>query len=930
MKTKILQISAGLTLLILLLFTLLTTAQIPIQGLEVDHEGIAIWDADGTGPEPAAVGHPHPFGYGGSRYYSASRDYDNIDPDPNAAMCHFLGGMTGFPLFEQALTSHGFTPGQVKIKHGLLIEGNDIEGEDWFTLSDKHYFDRYDCYCFIELNNEPMILFYVKNVFTIYDQSISGIWHFETSFTRPCDLSQNSSIPVQEVAAAFLQDMIGWEMRLVGKFTSTNVFFDGNGRIDGLFFNLLDGNLEKGYPALPFMGLEADQEGIAGWDADGTGPEPQGYGHTFTYNGIDWWMAYYIASRDYDDIDPDPEAALCHFTGTGTGFPNLEIQLAYRGYTIDQLKIKSGIASLGHDIEGSDWGLNGSTHWYHHYGNVVTLEIAGEPILEYVIDTNFGTRDVGTINYNWSTQSSPSTPVDISENATVNARHVAASFLKDLAGHSMKTYMEGQAVSGEINANGREGVFHEITLGELKPELPTGTYIWDSEVNGTWTLESSPYIIMGYIKIPDGEVLTIEPGVEVKFNSTGRFDIQGCLLAEGTEALPIVFTAFDPDIKWGGMVWDQTPETNPNSVLKHCVFEYSYAYGLETGYNCGGAIRINLVNSIEISHCVFRYNSADKFTTNNPAGGALAMFYCSIHISHCIFHDNSSSWGGAMIIGSSSNPVIDNCLFYNNESTFVGGGGGAGLSWDNSSPHLVSCTFADNHAVDDGGAYELELGGTTTFTNCIFWGNTADIGASQISVRMENPLPVLNVYYSDVEEGLDGITPGSQGEYLYNINCNPVFIPMNGFLFVLDSTSCCHNVGTQNATYLPQNYNIPPTCLCGHDRIMQSEIDMGCFETWGILTGAEDVVISANKILKVFPNPCSGISDIRYLISDIRYVTLEIFDVHGKMVRNLVNERQRAGEYVVRFGGSDLPAGIYLVRLQAGERLETMKMAVMR
>ena len=57
-------------------------------------------------------------------------------------------------------------------------------------------------------------------------------------------------------------------------------------------------------------------------------------------------MAYYVASRDYDNIDPDPDAAFAHFTGAGTGFPNLEIQLAYRGYTIDQLKTKAGCPRL--------------------------------------------------------------------------------------------------------------------------------------------------------------------------------------------------------------------------------------------------------------------------------------------------------------------------------------------------------------------------------------------------------------------------------------------------------------------------------------------------------------------------------------------------------------------------------------------------------
>lgn len=62
-------------------------------------------------------------------------------------------------------------------------------------------------------------------------------------------------------------------------------------------------------------------------------------------------MPYYLASCDYDGIDPDSSAAICHFTDSAKGFPNLEIQLAYRGYTIEQLKLKSGIATLGHSIK---------------------------------------------------------------------------------------------------------------------------------------------------------------------------------------------------------------------------------------------------------------------------------------------------------------------------------------------------------------------------------------------------------------------------------------------------------------------------------------------------------------------------------------------------------------------------------------------------
>lgn len=928
MKTRTFLLTKGFTILILLMTLLYANAQIPFVGLQADHEGIAVWNADGTGPEPAAVGHPHPFGWGSSRYYCASRDYDNIDPDLNAAMCHALGGMIGFPLFEQALSSNGFTPGQLKIKCGLIIEGNDIEGEDWFTFNNKHHLNRYDGYCFIELNNEQMILFYCKNNVTTYVESVYNQWLFETNFSRPVDASSGSSPAVQAVAAAFMQDMDGEELRLVGDLASTGVIFSGNGRLDGVYFNVVEASLEKGFPELPFIGPEAEHEGVAVWDADGSGPEPERYGHTFTYNGINWWMAYYIASRDYDDIDPDPNAALCHFSGAGTGFPNLAIQLAYRGYTFDQLKIKSGIATLGNNIEGIDWGLNGSIHWYHHYGNLVTLEIAGIPILEYVVDTNFGSRNVGTINYHWTTYSSFSTLRNISANAPVDARQVAASFLKDLAGHSMKTLMEGQGVSGSINTNGRNGVFHEITWGELRPELPAGTLIWDNEVSGIWTLAGSPYIVMGYIKIPDGHTLTIEPGVVVKFNSTKRFDVQGCLIAEGTAELPILLTAVDANVRWGGIVWDQTPLTNPNSVIKHCILEHSYAYGQETGYNCGGAIRINLVNNIDISHCVFRYNHADKFTANNPAGGAIAIFGSTMHIAHCIFHDNSSSWGGAIIIASNSNPIIDNCLFYNNESTYLGGGGGAGLSWDNSSPHFVNCTFADNHAVDDGGAYELEFGGATTFTNCIFWGNTADIETNQISVLQLNPLPALNVYYSDVEDGMNGITPGFQGEYLYDMDDNPGFVGVGDHPYALISSSSCVDVGTLDPLYLPPDWTCPDYCLCGNPRILGLGIDMGCYEA--LMVNTEIVNAEDKFMIRVFPNPASESYIIEFTLSEPNSVKISLADIQGRIVDERKTSQMPAGRHQILLEAENLAPGVYLCRVQNGDKSAIVRVIIMK
>jgi len=339
MKTKMLLQTTGLTIMIMLLTTYFTNAQIPIQGIAVDHEGFAVWDADGSGPEPYGVGHPHPFGWGSSSYYGASRDY--IDNNPEAAMCHFLDNITGFPLFVQALNDNGFSPGQCKVKSGLSDLKDDIEGEDWFTFNDMHYYNRYGAYFYIELNGEPMISGYT-NYNNASISSTGSSWYNETNFTKPVDVSGNSSSEVQAVAEAFLADMEGQELRFITNTSFSDEYIIGNGRSGG-YFDIDSGYLEKGLPELPSVGLEADHEGLACWNADGTGPEPEVYGHTFWYSGTEYWTTYYYASRDYDDIDPDPDACLSHDIDIGTGFPNLKVQLDYRGYTIDQLTAKSSI-----------------------------------------------------------------------------------------------------------------------------------------------------------------------------------------------------------------------------------------------------------------------------------------------------------------------------------------------------------------------------------------------------------------------------------------------------------------------------------------------------------------------------------------------------------------------------------------------------------
>ena len=59
-------------------------------------------------------------------------------------------------------------------------------------------------------------------------------------------------------------------------------------------------------------------------------------------------------------------------------------------------------------------------------------------------------------------------------------------------------------------------------------------------------------------------------------------------------------------------------------------------------------------------------------------------------------------------------------------------------------------------------------------------------------------------------------------------------------------------------------------------------------------------------------------------------VNLSVFDVLGRNVATLVNERQSAGSYKVTFDAANLPSGVYIYKLTAGQFIQTKKMVLVK
>jgi hypothetical protein len=84
------------------------------------------------------------------------------------------------------------------------------------------------------------------------------------------------------------------------------------------------------------------------------------------------------------------------------------------------------------------------------------------------------------------------------------------------------------------------------------------------------------------------------------------------------------------------------------------------------------------------------------------------------------------------------------------------------------------------------------------------------------------------------------------------------------------------------------------------------------------------------QLYQNYPNPFNPATVINYDLESQTQVSLRVYDLLGRVITTLVDEKQVAGSYKVTFDASKLSSGVYFVRMVAGKYAKSQKMLLMK
>jgi ligand-binding sensor domain-containing protein len=223
-------------------------------------------------------------------------------------------------------------------------------------------------------------------------------------------------------------------------------------------------------------------------------------------------------------------------------------------------------------------------------------------------------------------------------------------------------------------------------------------------------------------------------------------------------------------------------------------------------------------------------------------------------------------------------------------------------------------------STDDGVTWLEKSSGLNASINALVVNNSGHIfAASEIG----------GVYRStNYGDSWTAINNGLENIYAWAMAINPtnqhLFVG-NGSNGVFRSTDNGNSWSAYNTNLT--NTNVQSLAVDNVGYLWMGTRTSGVFRTTYSTPVAEEKNTQLNfSLSQNYPNPFNPTTTIRFEVPVSGFVSLKIFDLLGREVTTLLDEKKDVGSYEVTLDGRNLSSGVYFYRLQSGEFVQTKKL----
>jgi parallel beta-helix repeat protein len=243
-----------------------------------------------------------------------------------------------------------------------------------------------------------------------------------------------------------------------------------------------------------------------------------------------------------------------------------------------------------------------------------------------------------------------------------------------------------------------------VGLVNFESKNAQGTPVSGSITTDTiWDLSSNPYIVIGDVWVEVGVTLTIDPGVQVRFDGYYSIYVNGTINAVGADTNRINITSnmatplpsdwrniqINPnghadmeynDISYGSSFYFRA---SSNNTIANSTISYN-KYGLYFDWSSNNTIANTTFSSNEYG-LYSNSSSSNKIVNNTISNSSYGLYFNWSSNNRLVYNSVSNSSYSLYFNSSSSNVIANNSIFSNNNSSIVW----YGIGFINSSGSII-------------------------------------------------------------------------------------------------------------------------------------------------------------------------------------------------------------------------------------------------